>query len=54
MSALPPKADITTAGTGIYLHRQKIAEAHTMFAELPSILRRRLRRDNDGSDAAWL
>jgi hypothetical protein len=26
-------ADITTAGTGIYLHRQKIAEAHTMFAE---------------------
>jgi hypothetical protein len=28
-----PKADFTTAGTGIYLHRQKIAEAHTMFAE---------------------
>ena len=28
-----PKADITTAGTGIYLHRQNIAEAHTMFAE---------------------
>jgi hypothetical protein len=32
-SRLPPKADITTAGTGIHLHRQKIAEAHTMFAE---------------------
>jgi len=24
---------MTTAGTGVYLHRQKIAEAHTMFAE---------------------
>ena len=38
LKVLDPKrpireADITTAGTGIYLHRQKIAEAHTMFAE---------------------
>jgi hypothetical protein len=27
------KSGLTTAGTGIYLHRQKIAEAHPMFAE---------------------
>jgi hypothetical protein len=35
------------------LRRQKIAEANAIFGELPSILRRRLRRDNDGSGTAW-
>jgi hypothetical protein len=36
----------------IYLRRQKIAEANAIFGELPSILRHRLRRDNDGPDRA--
>ena len=67
MSALPPKADIaerdrhvrfvpiadiTTAGTGIYLHRQNIAEAHDV-RRITKHSPPSLGRDNDGSDTAW-
>jgi hypothetical protein len=47
-----PKADITTAGTGIYLHRQNIAEAHDV-RRITKHFPPSLGRDNDGSDTAW-